>query len=311
MTSSRVTQAKKLSLWSKLKRLALTDVGALARGFKAADLEAMERVLLEADFGIAATTDIIDDLEGQVRRGRLKSEDDVKRAIAERVATLLAGPPDPGTLRRATTGPTVLLVMGVNGTGKTTTVAKLAARFKRLGDSVLLVAADTYRAGAIDQLKVWADRIGVPCVSGAPGGDPAAVAFDGLEAAVARGASLVIIDTAGRLHTQEGLMDELRKVGRVIGRKIVDAPHEAFLVLDGTVGQNAVQQAKYFTRAIKPTGLVITKLDGTARGGAAVALRRELEVPIRFLGLGEGLDDLVEFDSLAFGRDLVESGADE
>ena len=151
MTSSRVTQAKKLSLWGKLKRLALTDVGALVRGFKAADLEAMERVLLEADFGIAATTDIIDDLEGQVRRGRLKSEDDVKRAIAERVATLLAGPPEPGTLRRATTGPTVLLVMGVNGTGKTTTVAKLAARFKRLGDSVLLVAADTYRAGAIDR----------------------------------------------------------------------------------------------------------------------------------------------------------------
>ena len=310
MTSSRVTQAKKLTLWSKLKRLALTDVGALARGFKAADLEAMERVLLEADFGIAATTDIIDDLEGQVRRGRLKSEADVKRAIAERVATLLAGPPEPGTLRRATTGPTVLLVMGVNGTGKTTTVAKLAARFKRLGDSVLLVAADTYRAGAIDQLKVWADRIGVPCVSGAPGGDPAAVAFDGLEAAVARGASLVIIDTAGRLHTQDGLMEELRKVGRVIGRKIPGAPHETFLVLDGTVGQNAVQQAKVFTEAIPPTGLVITKLDGTARGGAVVAIRRELAVPIRFLGFGETLDDLVEFEPGQFARDLVAAGDD-
>ena len=311
MTSSRVTQAKKLSLWGKLKRLALTDVGALVRGFKAADLEAMERVLLEADFGIAATTDIIDDLDAQVRRGKLKSEDDVKRAIAERVATLLAGPAEPGRLRRAASGPTVLLVMGVNGTGKTTTVAKLAARFKRHGDSVLLVAADTYRAGAIDQLKIWADRIGVPCVSGASGGDPAAVAFDGLEAALARGASLVIIDTAGRLHTQEGLMDELRKVGRVIGRKIPDAPHEAFLVLDGTVGQNAVQQAKVFTQVIRPTGLVITKLDGTARGGATVALRRELAVPIRFLGVGEGLDDLVEFDPSAFGRELVESGADE
>ena len=311
MTTSRVTQGKKLSLWGKLRRLALTDVGALVRGFKAADLEAMEQVLLEADFGIAATTDIIDDLETQVRRGKLKSNDDVKRAIAERVAILLAGPAAPGTIRRAASGPTVLVVMGVNGTGKTTTVAKLAARFKRHGDSVLLVAADTYRAGAIDQLKIWADRIGVPCVSGVSGGDPAAVAFDGLEAAVARGASLVIVDTAGRLHTQEGLMDELRKVGRVISRKIPDAPHEAFLVLDGTVGQNAVQQAKVFTQAIKPTGLVITKLDGTARGGAAVALRRELDLPIRFLGLGEGLDDLVEFDPEAFGRELVESGADE
>ncbi len=311
MIPSRVTQGKKLSLWGKLKRLALTDVGALVRGFKAADLEAMERILLEADFGIAATTDIIDDLEAQIRRGKLKSEDDVKQAIAGRVAILLAGPAAPATLRRAATGPTVLLVMGVNGTGKTTTVAKLAARYHRAGDAVLLVAADTYRAGAIDQLKTWADRIGIPCVSGAPGGDPAAVAFDGLEAATARGATLVIVDTAGRLHTQEGLMDELRKVGRVINRKIPDAPHEAFLVLDGTVGQNAVQQAKSFTQALKPTGLVITKLDGTARGGAAVALRRELDVPIRFLGVGEGLDDLIEFDSVAFGRDLVESGADE
>ncbi len=311
MIPSRVTQGKKLSLWGKLKRLALTDVGALVRGFKAADLEAMERILLEADFGIAATTDIIDDLEAQIRRGRLKSEDDVKEAIADRVAILLAGPAAPATLRRAPTGPTVLLVMGVNGTGKTTTVAKLAARYHRAGDAVLLVAADTYRAGAIDQLKTWADRIGIPCVSGAPGGDPAAVAFDGLVAAVARGATLVIVDTAGRLHTQEGLMDELRKVGRVINRRIPDAPHEAFLVLDGTVGQNAVQQAKSFTQALKPTGLVITKLDGTARGGAAVALRRELDVPIRFLGVGEGLDDLIEFDPVAFGRDLVESGADE
>ncbi len=311
MASSRVTQGKKLSLWGRIKRLALTDVGALVRGFKAADIEAMERVLLEADFGVSATTELVDLLEGEVRRGRLKSEDDLKHAIVDRVAAMLAAPQDPAVLARPTAGPTVLLVMGVNGTGKTTTVAKLAARYRRQGDAVLLVAADTYRAGAIDQLKTWADRIGVPCVSGASGGDPAAVAFDGLEAAIARGASLVIIDTAGRLHTQEGLMEELRKVGRVVGRKIAGAPHEAFLVLDGTVGQNAVQQARLFTQAIPPTGLVITKLDGTARGGAVVALRRELAVPIRFLGLGEGLDDLAPFDARRFAEELVEAGTDD
>lgn len=310
MAISRVTAGKKLSLWGKLKRLALTDVGALVRGFKAADIEAMERVLLEADFGVAATTDIVDELEAQVRRGKLKSDDDVKQAIVDRVSALLAGPDDPGRLARPAEGPTVLLVMGVNGTGKTTSVAKLAARFKAAGEQVLLVAADTYRAGAIDQLKTWAERIGVACVSGAPGGDPAAVAFDGLEAAVARKASLVIIDTAGRLHTQDGLMEELRKVGRVVARKIPGAPHEAFLVLDGTVGQNAVQQARLFTEAIRPTGLVITKLDGTARGGAAVALRRELDVPIRFLGFGETLNDLVVFDPRQFASDVVASGDD-
>ncbi len=310
MATSRVTEAKKLSLWSKLKRLALTDVGALVRGFKAADIEAMERALLEADFGIRATTEIIDDLEARVRRGGLKSEGDLKNAIVDRVATLLAGPPEPARLHRAPTGPTVVVVMGVNGTGKTTTVAKLAARCQREGDSVVLVAADTYRAGAIDQLKVWADRLGVSCISGAPGGDPAAVAFDGIEAGIARGATVVIIDTAGRLHTQEGLMEELRKVGRVVGRKIPGAPHEALLVLDGTVGQNAVQQGRLFAEAIPPTGLVITKLDGTARGGAVVALRRELDVPIRFLGVGEGLADLVEFDARRFGHELIASGDD-
>jgi fused signal recognition particle receptor len=304
---SRITQAKKLSIWGKLKRLALTDVGALARGFKAADLELMERVLLEADFGIRSTGEIIDGLDHEIRRGKLKSEDDLRRAIVDRVVALLSGPPNPGALARAASGPTVLVVMGVNGSGKTTTAAKLAARYRDERDSVLLVAADTYRAGAIDQLKIWADRIQVPCVSGAPGGDPAAVAFDGVDAAISRGASLAIIDTAGRLHTQEGLMEELRKVGRVIGRKVAGAPHEVFLVLDGTVGQNAVQQAKLFAQAIPPTGLVITKLDGSAKGGAVIALRRELDLPIRFLGYGESVEDLEEFDPHRFALDLVAS----
>jgi fused signal recognition particle receptor len=170
---------------------------------------------------------------------------------------------------------------------------------------VLLAAADTYRAGAVAQLEIWADRLGLPCVSGAAGGDPAAVAFDAVEAAIARGATTVIVDTAGRLHTQEGLMDELRKVVRVIARKAPGAPQETLLILDGTVGQNAVQQGKLFAQAVSPTGLVVTKLDGTARGGAVVALRRELALPIRFLGTGEQAEDLEVFDARGFAEDLV------
>jgi fused signal recognition particle receptor len=196
-------------------------------------------------------------------------------------------------------------VVGVNGVGKTTSIAKLARRLSLAGDKVLLAAADTYRAGAIAQLEVWAERLGLPCVSGAAGGDPAAVAFDAIEAATRRGSSVVIVDTAGRLHTQEGLMDELSKVVRVIARKAPGAPHETFLVLDGTVGQNAVQQGRMFAQAVTPTGLIVTKLDGTARGGAVVALRGELSVPVRFLGTGEGAGDLIVFDSHRFAEELV------
>lgn len=303
--ADRITESRKLGLWGRLKRLALADVGALVRGFRAADIEAMERTLLEADLGIAATADLVDLVEQGIRKGAIRSADELKAVLAERLAALLAGPADPTRLARPESGPTVLVVMGVNGSGKTTTAAKLAHWYGRAGDTVLLVAADTYRAGAIEQLRQWGDRLRVPVVAGAAGGDPAAVAYDGLEAASARRASLVIVDTAGRLHTQEGLMEELRKVGRVIGRKVAGAPHECLLVLDGTVGQNAVQQARLFARAIPPSGLVITKLDGTARGGAVVALRRELDVPIRFLGRGEGLADLEPFDPRRFAAELV------
>ena len=303
--SDRVTQRTKVGLWSRIKRLALTDVGAIVRGFKAADIEAMERLLLESDFGVAATTDLVELLEGGVRRGRLKTEDDLRRALVGRLTEILAGPSDPGALARAESGPTVVLVVGVNGVGKTTTIAKLARRLSLGGDKVLLAAADTYRAGAIAQLEIWAERLGLPCVSGAAGGDPAAVAFDAVEAAARRGSSVVIVDTAGRLHTQEGLMDELSKVVRVIARKAPGAPHETLLVLDGTVGQNAVQQGRLFAQAVTPTGLIVTKLDGTARGGAVVALRRELSVPIRFLGTGEGAGDLEVFDPRRFAEELV------
>jgi fused signal recognition particle receptor len=305
MKRDRVTEQKKLGLWGRLKRLALTDVGAMVRGFNAADLEAVERLLLEADFGVPATMDLMAVLEDGVRRGRWKTETELREALAARIAELLASPAGTGDIVRAESGPTVVLIMGVNGVGKTTTVAKLAYRLQREGRSVLLAAADTWRAGAIAQLEVWAARLGAPCVSGAAGGDPAAVAFDAVDAAIARGADTVLVDTAGRLHTQEGLMDELRKVARVVGRRTPGAPHEALLVLDGTVGQNAVQQGRLFAEAVRPTGLIVTKLDGTARGGAVVALRRQLGVPIRFLGRGEGVDDLVPFDSRDFARQLL------
>jgi fused signal recognition particle receptor len=296
----------KTSLWSRLKRLAFTDVNAIIRGLNAADLEQLERLLIEADFGVPATVGLTQGLEDEVRRGTLKTEADLKRALRDRIAAMLAAPGEPAALAQANgEGPTVILMVGVNGTGKTTTVAKLARLLARQGRKVLLAAADTYRAGAVSQLQIWADRLNLPCVAGAPGGDPAAVAFDAIDAARSRGADTVIVDTAGRLHTQEGLMDELRKVVRVIGRRVPGAPHETLLVLDGTVGQNALQQGRLFGEAVAPTGIIVTKLDGSARGGAVVALRRELGLPIRFVGLGESLEDLEPFDAERFAANLI------
>lgn len=305
MKPERLGGSEKRSLWSRIKQIALTDVGALMRGLNAQDLEDLERVLIESDFGVPATVELIQVLEDEVRRGKLKTEADLKRALRERLSALLAGPEDPGQIIRADPGPTVVLLVGVNGTGKTTTAAKLASRLVNEGRSVLLAAADTYRAGAIAQLQVWANRLGVACVAGAPGGDPASVAYDAIGAAISRGLDTVIIDTAGRLHTQEGLMEELRKVVRVIGRRLPGAPHETLLVLDGTVGQNAVQQGKLFSQAVSPTGIVVTKLDGSARGGAVAAVRRELSLPIRFIGLGESVEDLEPFDADRFADNLL------
>jgi len=303
--AERVGGVGRPGLWARIKRLALTDVGALVRGLKADDIEAAERVMLEADFGVPATLALTTWLETEVRRGTLKTEADLHAALRDRIAAMLAGPPQPGRIAVASPGPTVVLFVGVNGVGKTTTVAKLARRLKQEGRTVLLAAADTWRAGAIDQLQVWSERIGVPCVAGTPGGDPAAVAFDAATAALARGIDVVLVDTAGRLHTQDDLMEELHKVTRVLARRIPGAPHEVLLVLDGSVGQNAVQQGKIFHRVVTPTGLVITKLDGTARGGAVIALRQELQVPVRFLGTGEQEADLEVFDPATFATRLL------
>jgi fused signal recognition particle receptor len=304
MTNNRLGERKE-GLWTRIKKLALTDVGALMRGLNAQDVENMERILIEADFGVAATVELTQALDDEIRDGKLKTEDDLRSALERRLAAMLDGGPEPGVIARAADGPTVILLVGVNGTGKTTTAAKLGRRLQREKRKVLLAAADTYRAGAIAQLQLWAERLGVPCVAGAPGGDPAAVAFDAIDAAVSRGLDTIIIDTAGRLHTQEGLMEELRKVVRVVARRLPGAPHETLLVLDGTVGQNAVQQGRLFTEAVSLTGIVVTKLDGSARGGAVTALRRDLGLPIRFIGVGETVDDLEPFDARRFAAHLL------
>ena len=297
----------KRSLWQRIKDVALADVNVLARGgVKAGSIDALEELLLEADFGVPVTLRLVDDVKQLAMRGTVKTEDEFLAALRSHIASALRAGASDTRLTFSAERPTVIVVIGVNGAGKTTFIGKLAARLKREGRKVIVAAADTFRAGAIDQLKVWASRVGVDFIGGQPGGDPAAVAFDAVEAAVTRGADTVIVDTAGRLHTQEGLMEELRKVVRVVGRRAPGAPHESLLVLDGTVGQNALQQGREFTRATELTGLVVTKLDGTARGGSVVALRRELGIPVRFLGTGEDIGDLEPFDAKAFVERLLE-----
>lgn len=291
-------------LWRRIRTLALTDVSALWSGTADA-LERLERVLVEADFGPAAY-ELLEALEADLPRGELKSEEAVRSWLVRRIAELVRNGTDPGGLDLGDgAGPAVVLMLGVNGVGKTTQLAKLAYRLLGQGHSVLVAAADTYRAGAAEQLRVWAERLGVHCVAGAHQTDPAAVAFDAIEAARSRGTRVVLVDTAGRLHTQTDLMEELKKVRRVIARKRDGAPHETLLVLDATIGQNAVQQGKAFAAALPLTGLVVTKLDGTARGGSVVAVRRELKVPLRFLGTGEELADLEVFDPVAFAERLL------
>lgn len=297
-----------MSLWSSLRRLALTDVTVLVRGFGPAELDAFERVLIEADLGVAATMALVGEVKERVRRGELRTADDVHEALLAALQSMLADPSGraPEEISFAADGPSVLLVVGVNGTGKTTAIARLAKRLAGQGRRVLLCAADTYRAGAVQQLEQWANRLQLPCVRGQSGQDPAAVAFDAVEAASARGLDTVLVDTAGRLHTQADLMKELHKIARVVGRKAPGAPHETLLVLDGSTGQNAVQQGRVFAGSLPLTGVIVTKLDGTARGGAVVAIRKELGLPIRFIGTGETADDLEVFDPENYARRLLD-----
>jgi len=287
------------SLWRRAVDLALTDVRVLAGKIDQETLESLEERLLAADFGVQATLRLVDHVEALVRRGKIREGAQLRQALTDEVRRILEQAPD-RDLRAADSPPTVYLIAGVNGVGKTTSVAKLAHLLKEEGRSVLVAAADTWRAGAVEQLGVWADRIGVDFVRGQQGGDPAAVAYDAIDAAVARGIEVVLVDTAGRLHTNRGLMEELQKVDRVVRRRLEGAPHESLLVLDATVGQNAVNQARAFGQALELTGIVLTKMDSTARGGIVVALQEEFGLPVKLVGTGEGVNDLATFDPDAF-----------
>jgi fused signal recognition particle receptor len=295
------------SLWTRIKDVALTDVTAIARtGTIEGSLERLEEVLLEADFGVPTTLRLAGEIEGQARRGLIKTQDEFLRALENAVeASLRSGNSDPRIIRAAS-APTVILVVGVNGAGKTTFIGKLSDLLKANGMSVLIGAADTFRAGAIDQLRSWAERTGADFVGGDAGSDPASVAFDAIDAGLSRAKDVVIVDTAGRLHTSGSLMDEMKKINRVIGKRLAGAPHETLLVLDGTIGQNAVMQAKTFAEAIPVTGLVVTKVDGTAKGGIVLAIHEALDVPVKFLGVGEEATDIVAFDPAEFAREVLE-----
>jgi fused signal recognition particle receptor len=274
----------------------------LGRAADPALLDDLEAALLGADLGVPAVDRIMEQLRGQMRGGNFSSADRVREQL--RASLLEALRPIQGLsieqLVAQGPKPFVVLVVGVNGVGKTTTIAKIAQRLKQQGDVPLLVAGDTFRAAAIDQLQVWADRIGVDVIRHRPGADPAAVAYDGMTAAKARGSRVVLIDTAGRLHTKVNLMDELRKVKRVIGQEIAGAPHEVLLILDATVGQNAIAQAKQFRDAVGVTGIALTKLDGTARGGIVVAMADTMKIPVRLVGVGEAAEDLQDFQADAY-----------
>jgi len=287
----------------------MADVGVLLRGGPdAGSLEKLEQLLLEADFGVPVTLRLVEDVERRAAKGLVKSQAEFQAALQQGVEGALRAGNSDATLTVSPTNPTVILVVGVNGAGKTTFIGKLSQMFRENGKRVLVAAGDTFRAGAIDQLRVWAERTGAEFVGAKAGTDPASVAFDAIDAAVARQADVLIVDTAGRLHTSEGLMEELKKVARVIAKRLPDAPHETLLVLDGTIGQNAVVQAKTFAGAVPVSGLVVTKLDGTAKGGVVVAVHEAIDVPVKFLSVGEGASDLVLFDPGEFSIDLLGDG---
>ena len=256
-------------------------------------LDELEETLIMSDVGVKTTERLMADVRKGIKKKNINTPEDLKPFLAEKISEILSTGSD--ETRIASAGPTVLLVIGVNGVGKTTTIGKLAAYYKEQGKSVMLAAADTFRAAAIDQLQIWGDRTGVPVIRHEEGSDPAAVAFDAVKAARARSIDVLIIDTAGRLHTKSNLMEELKKINRVIQREIAEAPHETLLVLDATTGQNAISQAELFQKAAAITGIVLTKLDGTAKGGVIIGLKSELSMPVKWIGVGEGVDDLRPF----------------
>lgn len=275
------------------------------RAFSEDVFEDLEALLVQADLGIETTLQVIEDLRGAAKQNRIKTADDLLDLVKKELVEILEQGEHSVSWQTESGAPHVTLVAGVNGSGKTTTVGKLAAHLKAGGKTVLLGAADTFRAAATEQLTIWSERVDVPIIKHKEGADPAAVAYDAADAAVARNVNCLIIDTAGRLHTKVNLMEELKKIQRVIQKRIPDAPHEVLLVLDATTGQNGLQQAKVFTEALHVTGVVLTKLDGTAKGGMAVAVQKQLGIPIKYVGVGETVEDLQPFNAEQFVEALL------
>ncbi|MDR9502185.1 MAG: signal recognition particle-docking protein FtsY [Desulfurivibrionaceae bacterium] len=292
---------------SKTRGTFAKKMDALFLGKKVIDpelLDDLEEILITADLGVETTMELVDDARDKLSRNELTDSQALKAVLKQRITEFLVSSDKPAELVMPAEGPFVIMVVGVNGVGKTTTIGKMAHKFVQAGQKVVLVAGDTFRAAAVEQLKVWGERIDVPVIAQATGADPSSVVFDGLEHALRRNFDVVIIDTAGRLHTKVNLMEELKKIKRVIAKKLPGAPHEIMLVIDATTGQNGMSQAREFSKAVDITGLTLTKLDGTAKGGIVVNICREFDIPIRFIGIGEQVADLRDFDPHEFAEAL-------
>jgi len=316
LRENQASSGKESSLFQRLsERLTKTKeslvyrIDTLFLGKKEIDLELLddlEEILITADLGVNTAQELLDEARRKVKRQELSDPQMLKKVLKEKIRSFITESDRPAELVMPDKGPFIIMVVGVNGVGKTTTIGKIAHKFTNAGQSVLLVAADTFRAAAVAQLKIWGERNKVQVVSQHEGADPSAVVFDAMDVALAKDYDVVIVDTAGRLHTQVNLMEELKKIKRVIGKKIPGAPHEVMLILDATTGQNAISQAKLFNATVDITGLTLTKLDGTAKGGIVVNICRELKIPIRFIGIGEQLEDLRDFDPDEFVEALFQ-----
>ncbi|MEH7337064.1 signal recognition particle-docking protein FtsY [Priestia megaterium] len=314
MQTDSVTQKFKDGL-SKTRNSFSERLNDLVSRYRQVDeefFEELEEILISADVGVATVLGLIDDLKSEVKRRNIKDPQDVQAVISEKLIDIYeSGEEQIGELNMQQNDLTVILFVGVNGVGKTTTIGKIAHKFKQEGKKVVMAAGDTFRAGAIEQLEVWGERVGVDVIKQSAGSDPAAVMYDAVQSAKARKADVLLCDTAGRLQNKVNLMKELEKVKRVIEREIPGAPHEVLLVLDATTGQNALSQAKTFSEATNVTGIVLTKLDGTAKGGIVLAIRNELKLPVKFVGLGEKVDDLQPFDTEQYIYGLFANAVEE
>ena len=295
---------------SKTKKALFGGIEDLFKRFRRVDedlFDELEELLITSDVGVETTEELLDALREKVKEEKIKEPEEIKKILYAELRSMIGE----GDGLHLSTKPSVILVIGVNGVGKTTSIGKMAAELKSQKKKVIVAAADTFRAAAAEQLAVWCDRAGVDLIRQGAGADPAAVVFDTIQAAKSRGADVVIVDTAGRLHNKKNLMDELAKINRVIARELPDADRENLLVLDATTGQNAVIQAREFKEAAEITGLILTKLDGTAKGGIILSIRRELDIPVKFVGVGEGIDDMKPFDPDEFAEALFGAGDDE